>query len=82
MGEPEGNGAAPTCETCVVDILRKMSGREPKAGTKLKDLFNECNPGVISTLKTRFEECPNADDTAEFTCDSTVADVVMRVCGL
>ena len=62
-------------------VLRTASGREPKAQMKLSELFANCNPGVIQMLKGQFKNCPDSDPNANFTCNSTVADVVERVCG-
>jgi hypothetical protein len=69
------------CGPCVVAILAKASGKKPKPSTKLKDLFNNCNPGLITALQQAFANCPNADANAEFTCNTTIATIVSRVCG-
>jgi hypothetical protein len=69
------------CGPCVVAILAKASGKKPKPTTKLKDLFNNCNPGLITALQRAFANCPNADPNAEFTCNSTIEEIVSRVCG-
>jgi hypothetical protein len=74
-------GAVEGCAACVVNVLRTASGREPKAQMKLSELFANCNPGVIQMLKGQFNHCPDSDPNANFTCNSTVADVVERVCG-
>jgi len=53
----------------------------PKPTDKLSDLFDPCNQGVINRLKTRFRaECRNTPGM-QFNCSSTVADVIIEVCG-
>jgi len=73
--------SAASCGGCVFRIIGEESGLMPKPTDKLSDLFDPCNQGVINRLKTRFRaECRNTPGM-QFNCSSTVADVIIEVCG-
>lgn len=74
-------GKTASCGACVITIIADESGLTPKATDKLSDLFSPCNQGVIKNLKTRFRNECNDKPDLEFNCESTVADVVVEVCG-
>lgn len=74
--------SAESCGICVVGILRNASGRNPQPQMKLNELFDVCNPGVIQALRSNFANCPGTNPGASFNCNTTVAQVLARVCGI